>query len=51
MKKRRFCLCQRIEWAENDRIIYIAAPIKGGKIYPVSVGEELAIVFIKATPL
>lgn len=39
------------EWAENDRIIYIAAPIKGGKIYPVSVGEELAIVFIKSDNL
>ncbi|HOM02076.1 MAG TPA: flagellar brake protein [Acetivibrio sp.] len=35
------------EWAENDRIIYIAAPIKQGRIYPVGIGQKLEIVFIK----
>ncbi|GAE88992.1 flagellar brake protein [Acetivibrio straminisolvens] len=35
------------EWAENDKIIYIAAPIKNGRIYPVIVGESVDMVFIK----
>lgn len=39
------------EWAESNRVLYIAAPIKRGKIYPVSIGERLGIVFIKGENL
>ncbi|HHV29887.1 flagellar brake protein [Acetivibrio mesophilus] len=39
------------EWAENDRIIYIAAPIKKGTIYPVSINQRLELVFIKGENL
>lgn len=34
------------EWAEGKDIVYVAAPISEGMLYPVRVGEELQISFI-----
>ena len=36
-----------LEWAEENNILHIAAPIYEGRLYPVHVGTEIAVSFTK----
>lgn len=36
-----------LEWVEENNVLYIAAPIYEGRVYPVPIGSEIAVSFIK----
>lgn len=39
------------EWAENKDILFVAAPIYEGRLYPVQIGTKVAVLFIKENNL
>lgn len=39
-------LVSEFEWAEDDKIFYIAVPIYRGRLYPVNIGTQMEIIFI-----
>jgi c-di-GMP-binding flagellar brake protein YcgR len=39
-------LVSEFEWAENDKVFFIAVPIYKGRLYPISVGTQMEVVFI-----
>lgn len=44
--KRGTVYVSEFEWAENNSIVFVAAPIYEGRLYPVSIGTMLEIAFI-----
>jgi len=46
-KKMYRSFASELEWVEDNNIIHIAAPIYEGRVYPVLVGTEIAVSFIK----
>ncbi|NLP13442.1 MAG: flagellar brake protein [Clostridium sp.] len=39
-------LVSEFEWAENDKIFFIAVPIHRGRLYPISIGTQMEVIFI-----
>ncbi|HPD00005.1 MAG TPA: PilZ domain-containing protein [Acetivibrio sp.] len=39
-------LVSEFEWAENDKIFFIAVPIHRGRLYPIHIGTQMEVIFI-----
>ncbi|TYQ13179.1 UNVERIFIED_CONTAM: c-di-GMP-binding flagellar brake protein YcgR [Acetivibrio alkalicellulosi] len=37
----------QLEWAESNNVLFVAAPIYQGKVYPISVETQVGICFVK----